>query len=160
MPAFRPAPVAISLVLAAVALPALVSPAAAADKRPPACAAVNFRPVSGSPNDGTMDAGMYKSRFGRIVLRAEISGNQAKNYYVEVNGQRPPALSGAVPAAANGCLNSKHVKTPAPSAGDACTGERFRVVVATLPKQKLIMLYGLQGDTWKQCSAGTVPAHG
>lgn len=137
----------------ALALAGGLAGTAAAGETPPSCGAVNFRPVSGTPPDGTLDAGLYKSRFGKIVLRAEISGGQARNYYVELNGKRPEPLKGALPASVNKCLNAKHVKTPPPSAGESCTGQRFRVVLDRTAKQKYLMLFGLQGDTWQLCSA-------
>lgn len=127
--------------------------AGSSTKGPPSCGAINFRPLTSGLQEGTQDAGLYKSRFGKIVLRAEVSGGQAKNYYIEVNGKRPEPLKGAVPASVNTCLNSKHVKTPPPQAGSACIGDRFRVVVDNTGKQKYVMLFGLQGDTWHICSA-------
>ncbi|HLN24267.1 MAG TPA: hypothetical protein VK558_09815 [Patescibacteria group bacterium] len=149
-------PSRIALLAASSLLAATALASSAQAKAAPACAAINFRPVSGSPNDGTMDAGLYRSRFGTITLRAEVSGGVAHNYYIEINGKRPDAVKGALPAAVNPCLNTKHVKTPAPSVGEACTGTRFRVVIDTLGKIKYVMLFGLDGDTWKQCSASTV----
>lgn len=122
-------------------------------KGPPSCGAINFRPISSGLQDGVQDAGLYRSRFGKVVLRADVSAGQAKTYFVEVNGKRLEPLKGALPAAVNACLTSKHVKMPPPSAGDTCTGERFRVVLHNTGKQKYVMLFGLQGETWKVCSA-------
>ncbi len=140
----------VGVVLAAAAG---VSGAVSAREGPPSCGAVNFRPVAQGMSEGTQDAGMYHSRFGKIVLRAEVKGGQAQNYYIELNGKRPAPLPGALPASVNPCLNSKHVKTPAPSAGDHCIGDRFRVVLYHSGKTEYVMLFGLQGDTWKICSA-------
>ena len=145
------------LSLALVALANVVlAPSAQAKDKPPACAAISFHPLPMGMQDGTQDAGLYRSRFGKIVLRAEVSGGQAKNYFMEVDGKKPAPLAGAVPASANSCLNSKHVKTPAPSAGAQCLGERFRVVIDRSAKGRLIMLFTLQGDAWHLCSASEV----
>jgi hypothetical protein len=122
-------------------------------KRPPSCGAINFRPLGSGLQDGVQDAGLYRSRFGKVILRADVSAGQAKTYFVEVNGKRLDPLKGTLPAAVNACLTSKHVKTPPPPAGDSCTGERFRVVLHNAGTQKYVMLFGLQGDIWKLCSA-------
>jgi hypothetical protein len=143
--------VAISAALSILAV-GTATGAFAADK-PPACAAISFRPVTQGLQDGTQNAGLYRSRFGRIVLLAEVKGGQATNYVMEVNGKRPEPLKGTLPASVNSCLNSKHVKTPAPAAGASCLGERFRVILDNTGKDKYAILFGLQGDTWKLCSA-------
>ena len=122
-------------------------------KGPPACGAISFRPLGSGLQDGTQNAGLYRSRFGKIVLRAEVGGGQAKNYFVEVNGKQLEPIKGALPTAVNSCLNSKNVKTPVPAAGTSCIGERFRVVLDNTGSQKFVMLFGLQGDIWKLCSA-------
>jgi hypothetical protein len=145
-----------SLTLAALLGVVGLSQAAFAEdgqKGPPACGAISFRPLGSGLQEGTQDAGLYRSRFGKIVLRADVSGGQAKNYFVEVNGHRLEPLKGALPSALNGCLNSKHVKTPAPAAGASCLGERLRVVLDNTGKEKYVMLFGLAGDVWKLCSA-------
>ena len=36
-------------------------------------------------------------RFGRIEVVATVKNGEAQNYYVEVNGKPPPALTGAAP---------------------------------------------------------------
>ncbi len=128
----------------------------AAEKQPPSCAAISFRALPMGMQEGVQDAGLYRSRFGKLVLRAEVSGGQAHNYYLEVNGKRPPPIKGEVPASLNPCLNAKHVKTPAPSAGPACIGERFRVVIDHSGKEEYVILFGLQGDIWKLCSASLI----
>ncbi len=130
-----------------------VSDAVSAREGPPSCGAVSFRPVAQGLADGTQDAGLYRSRFGKIVLHAEVKGGQAQNYYIEVNGKRPPPLQGALPTSVNSCLNAKHVKTPPPSAGANCVGSRFRVVLSHQAKAEYVMLFGLDGDVWKLCSA-------
>lgn len=122
-------------------------------KGPPACAAISFRPLGSGLQDGTQAAGLYRSRYGKIVLQADVVAGQAKTYFVEVDGKRLEPLKGSLPDSVNGCLNSKHVKTPPPAAGGSCLGERFRVVLNTISQKKYVMLFGLQGDSWKLCSA-------
>jgi hypothetical protein len=145
-----------SLAVAAALLAA--TPALAADKKPPACAAVNFRPVA-AMNDGTQTAGHYKSRFGSIDLLADVKGGQA-TYRTTVNNQPLVPFKGDIPKASYPCLKSKHVATPPQPVGGACTGSRFRVVVDSSGKSKLVMLYALQGDDWKLCEAGTPAGKG
>jgi hypothetical protein len=148
---------AVSAVLAASAL--AVPAAQAADKKPPACAAVNFRPLTAPLNDGEQQAGHYKSRFGSIDLKGTVQGGQPTRYHVLINDKPLVPLKGDVPKSTYACLKSKHVATP-PQSQQGCLGSRFRVVVdSSSPKQKLIMLYGLHGDDWKLCEAGT-PAGG
>lgn len=138
---------------AALLAPALFTPTLAQAKEPPSCGAVNFRPLVNTANDGEMTAGHYKSRFATIDVMAQIQGGQA-SYHLRVNGQ-PVTPVNDVPKAVYPCLNSKHVKTPPQPMGGACTGSRFRVAIAGNAKQRLFMLFGLQGDDWKLCEAGT-----
>lgn len=144
-------PKALAAILALSLVAAL--PALAADKKPPACAAVSFRPLANTANDGEMTAGHYKSRFATINVMGRIQGGQA-SYALRVNGQPVKPVS-EIPKASYGCLTSKHVKTPPEAIGATCTGSRLRVVVDSATRQKLFMLFALQGDDWKLCEAGT-----
>jgi hypothetical protein len=142
--------------LALAALSAIVlaaQPALAADKKPPACAAVSFRPLANVANDGEMTAGHYSSRFATIDVLGRVQGGQ-DSYHLRVNNQPVKPVSD-VPKTSYGCLNSKHVKTPPQAIAGACKGSRLRVVIDSAPKQKLFMLFALQGDDWKLCEAGT-----
>ena len=78
------------VVLMGLASPAL---AAAPEKTPPACAAIAFRPVASGMTDGDQDAGLYRSRFGRMVLKATVKGGEAQDYHVEVDGKQPAAAA-------------------------------------------------------------------
>lgn len=140
----------------AMAVAVLASgPALAANQKPaPACAAVSFRPLANTANDGEMTAGHYRSRFATIDVIARIQGGQA-SYHLSVDNKPIKPLAGDIPKATYGCLNSKHVKTPPQPVAGSCSGSRFRVVVDSTTKQKLYMLYALQGDDWKLCEAGT-----
>ncbi|MCR6632339.1 MAG: hypothetical protein NVV74_21095 [Magnetospirillum sp.] len=145
--------VALSLAAPLVALSA-ASPSLAADKKPPACAAVSFRPLANTANDGEMTAGHYKSRFATIDVIGKVEGGR-DSYHLRVNNQPVKPVS-EVPKSSYGCLNSKHVKTPPQAIGGTCTGSRLRVVVDSATKQKLFMLFALQGDDWKLCESGTI----
>jgi hypothetical protein len=123
-------------------------------KTPPACAAVSFRPLANTANDGEVTAGHYRSRFGSIDLMGKIAGGQA-SYHVTVNNKPLQKLAGDIPKDTFACLNSKNVKTPPQPVAGACTGSRFRVAIDSSGKQKLVMLFALQGDDWKLCEAGT-----
>jgi hypothetical protein len=144
---------ALSAPLCCLALIAAALPAQAADKKPPACAAVSFRPLVNTANDGEMTAGHYKSRFATIDVMGKVQGGQ-DSYALRVNNQ-PVKPVGDIPKASYGCLNSKHVKTPPQAIAGTCKGSRLRVVVDSAAKQKLFMLFALQGDDWKLCEAGT-----
>jgi hypothetical protein len=106
----------ISRVLAASAfLVATVSfdaaPAAAQAKEPPSCAAITFRPLAPDTGDGEHDAGVYKSRFGRLVVKGAVKGGRVENHFVTVNNNRP-AAAGNLPASVASCAAEK--KLPAP----------------------------------------------
>jgi hypothetical protein len=139
------------IVLAGLAGPAL---AAAPQKTPPACAAIAFRPIASGMTDGEQDAGLYKSRFGRIELKATVKAGEAQDYHVEVDG-KPPAAAAAPPAGLASCAQSK--KLPAPGAASAaCTGDGFKVVVEHAGKDRLVALYARKGKDWRFCRAGSV----
>jgi hypothetical protein len=129
---------------------------AAARKEPPACAAVKFRPVPSGMTDGEQDAGLYKSRFGKIELRAAVQSGEPQDYYLVVNGQKLSPVAGNLPKTAENCAREKKMPTPAKAAGKSCTGQRFNAVIAHNGQQKVLMLYGLQDRQWAFCSAGTV----
>ena len=132
---------------------AAVAAQTAAVKDPPSCAAIAFRPIASGMTDGTQDAGLYKSRFGRIELKATVKSGEAQDYFVEVGGKQPTAIT-AAPAGLAACAQSKKLP-PAGSASAACTGDRFMVVVDHAGKDRLFALYARQGSTWHFCRAGT-----
>jgi len=145
--------VGIGLVLASAILSA-----AAATKAPgkaaPACSAIVFRPLPPGTADGEQQAGMYKSRHGRIELRAEVKQGTPVDYYVTSAGKRVAAAPSSLPEDAASCAAAK--KMPKPGApASPCTGQRFTVVVAHAGDQRLALLYGQDGGSWHFCSAGT-----
>jgi hypothetical protein len=132
----------------------LAAPALAAEKKgPPSCAAIDFRPVPQGMPDGEMEAGMYKSRFGRIEVKATIKGGEARDYVAVVNGKPLKAVAQA-PKSAESCAAAKKVGAPG-KAIDACEGSKIRVVIDSTGKDKVLMLYGLKGKAWTFCRAGT-----
>jgi hypothetical protein len=140
----------------AVALAAF-APAATAKapaKAPPACSAITFRSLAAGMTDGEHEAGMYKSRYGRLELYGKVKQGAAVDYYVVAGGQRVAAASGNLPEAAVSCAAAK--KMPRPEApASSCAGQRFRVLVAHAGDQRLALLYGDDGGSWHFCSAGT-----
>ena len=145
-----------AILLLAVGGLAVASADAAEGKQPPACAAISFRPLAGTPPDGEQDAGLYKSRFVKIELKATVKGGLPSNYYMLINGKKPDALAGGVPKATEGCLKSKHVAIPVKTQGGSCTGSRFRVVIDRNGSGKVAMLFGLQGNDWQFCNAAKI----
>ncbi len=132
------------------------APATAQKKDPPACAAISFRPIPAGMPDGEQDAGLYKSRFARIEIKAQVRNGQPETYYMLLNGKKPAPISGPLPKAVEPCLQAKHVKLPVKAQDGNCTGTRFRVVIDSSGPQKLAMLFGLHGNDWRYCSAAAM----
>ncbi len=141
--------VAIGLALALAAFPA-----EAATKAAPACSAISFRPRPPGVPDGEQQAGMYKSRHGRLELRAEVKQGNPSDYYVTSAGKRVAAAPSSLPEAAVTCAAAKKMPKPDTPAS-SCTGQRFTVVIAHSGDQRLALLYAQDGSSWHFCSAGT-----
>jgi hypothetical protein len=104
--------------------------------------------------DGGQQAGMYRSRNGRLELRADVKQGTPVDYYVTTGGKRITAAPASLPEAAASCAAAK--KMPKPEApASSCTGQRFTVVVAHAGDQRLALLYGQDSNSWHFCSAGT-----
>jgi hypothetical protein len=133
-------------------------PAESATKAPgkaaPVCSAISFRPLPPGMPDGEQEAGMYKSRNGRLELRAEVKQGSPSDYYVTSSGKRVAAAASSLPEAAATCAAAKKMPKPETPVS-SCTGQRFRVVVAYAGDQRLALLYGQDGGSWHFCSAGT-----
>lgn len=146
--------VGIGLVLGLAAVAASAATKAPEQKGPPACAAIAFRPLPSGMTDGEQTAGLYKSRHGKIELRAEVKQGEPVDYYVVANGNRlaaaPPGLAEMVAS----CAAAKKVPKPG-TAASACTGQRFKVIVAHAGKDRVAALYGLDGAAWRYCAGGT-----
>ena len=59
--------------------------AAAVEKAAPACASIAFHPVPAGLTDGQQDAGLYKSRFGRIEVKVTVKGGEAPHNAAAIN---------------------------------------------------------------------------
>ena len=142
---------------AAIGLAALGSAgafAAAADKGPPACAKILFRPLPAGQNDGEQEAGIYTSRFSHLELKGTVKSGEAQDYYLTARNKKLTPLT-TIPAAAVNCAKDK--KMPAPGkASDSCTGQRLATVIAHSGKDKVALLYALQGRDWQFCNAGAL----
>jgi len=145
--------VGIGLALAWAAFPAAAA-TKAPGKAPPACAAITFRPLPPGMADGEQQAGMYRSRNGRLELRGEVKQGTPVNYYVTTGGKRIAAAPASLPEAAANCAGAKKMPKPEGPAS-SCTGQRFTIVVAHAGEQRLALLYGQEGGSWHFCSAGT-----
>lgn len=147
----------ISLGIGAALVLAVVTSAAAANppaKAPPACAAINFRPLPQGMPDGEQQAGLYKSRHARLELRAEVKGGNPTGYYLTTGGKRMASAPTSLPEAAIRCASAKKMPKPeAPAA--SCTGQRFTAVVAHAGDQRLALLYAQEANSWRFCSAGS-----
>ncbi|MDB5409625.1 MAG: hypothetical protein JWL84_4537 [Rhodospirillales bacterium] len=143
--------------LATLALPG--GAAVAADKGPPSCAKIFFRPLPPGQNDGEQEAGIYTSRFSHIELKASVKSGEPQDYYLTAHNKKLNPLSGSVPAAVVNCAKEK--KLPAPGkAAASCTGDRFAALITHAGKDKVALLYALHGREWEFCSAGTLPGEG
>ncbi|HXQ49661.1 MAG TPA: hypothetical protein VN802_01090 [Stellaceae bacterium] len=147
----------IAVAASLVALASLA--AAAAEKRePPACSALAFRPVASASSDGVQNAGLYKSRFGRIEVKANVKSGTPENYFVEINGKPPDAVAAAdLPADVAACATLKRMSAPG-KAAEPCTGDRLTVVTSHSGDKRYYLLYGHEphgAGAWHFCSAGT-----
>jgi len=145
-------PIAVRFGLLALGLALAATPALAQQKSPPACAAIDFRPVADGMADGEQEAGMYKSRFGRIEVRGVVKNGKAEDYVMAFNGKKATPLA-SLPRSVDKCLAAKKVPAPSNAQAQACSGSKLRVVIDSSASQKLALLYGLNGRTWRFCQA-------
>ena len=141
----------------ALSLPAVAAIAASkppAQKAPPACAAITFRPLPSGMTDGEQQAGMYKSRHARLALHAQVKQGEPIDYFVIAGGKRLAAGPASLPEAATSCAAAKKMPPPGTPAS-SCTGQHFTVVVAHAGNERLAILYALDGSTWRFCTAGS-----
>jgi hypothetical protein len=150
----RPATFLLAVAVGAAGLVSVISgPLWAADKEPPSCAAITFRPVPSGLSDGEQNAGRYKSHFVRIDVQASVKNGEAQTYYVEVNGKRPPALAEALPKAVETCAKAKRLGAVG-TAPDRCIGDKLAVLIDHIADKRYVLLYAHRGGDWHFCSAG------
>jgi hypothetical protein len=126
---------------------------AAPSSTPPNCSAIAFRPMLARTSDGEQDAGLYKSRFGRIEVKATVKEGAPQNYFVEING-KPLRSAGELPGVIAVCAKAKRL--PPPGAPDpACTGDQLQVLNVHSGDDRYVLLYVHRGGAWHFCSAGT-----
>jgi hypothetical protein len=143
-----------STVLAMVILVAgCVAGAASHAAEPPACAALTFRPVAPGLPDGNQNAGLYKSRFGRIEVVATVKSGEAVTYFVAVNGKPPAAVAGALPQSVIACAKAKRFGAVG-SPPEHCLGDRLAVLIDHTHEQRFVLLYAHRAGEWRFCSAG------
>ena len=143
---------ALAVIFAVTASPGWAAAKPAAGKSAPSCAALAFRPVPAGTSDGEQPAGMYRSRFARLELRASVQNGAPANYYIVAGGTRLAAAQGLPETAAN-CASLKKMPLPQ-AAADSCTGDRFTMVVAHAGDKRYAMLYAANGNTWRFGNAG------
>jgi hypothetical protein len=146
---------AAALIVGAAAMLAASGEAGAqARKQPPACALIKFRALPEGVGEGEQEAGMYKSRFGRINVMGTVKNGRAENYFVTVGGK---ALSpaGSLPASVASCAQTKKMPAPSATASGACAGSRLAVLIDRAGDKRILALYALEGKKWMSCGAGT-----
>ncbi len=136
-----------------ILIAAVPATAASDSKEPPACAALTFRPVPAGSSDGEQDAGLYKSRFGRVTLRATVKDGKPRNYFVEVNGKPPAPIAGALPRSNEACAKAKRLGAVG-NPPEACIGDRFAVLGDHTGEPRHVLLYAHQRGEWRVCRAG------
>jgi hypothetical protein len=150
----RSAPVVVTaLALMGAALACSGPGARAAAKEPPACAAITFRPVPSGLSDGEQNAGLYKSRFGRIEVMATVKSGEAVNYFVEVNDKPPAKISGPLPASIAACAKAKRLGAVG-NPPEHCLGDKLAVLIEHSAEQRYVLLYAHRAGEWHFCSAG------
>jgi len=126
---------------------------AAPASQPPNCAAIAFRPIVSRSGDGQQDAGLYKSRFGRIELKALVKNGVTTKYSVEINGKPLTPIAGAMPDSVAACAKAKRLGPP--TAVDAeCTGDQITVLIDHTSDERHVLLYVHRAGAWRFCSGG------
>jgi hypothetical protein len=148
----------VSIVAVTAAGLAASLPALAAEKGPPACAKILFRPLPPGQNDGEQEAGIYTSRFSHLELKGMVKSGEAQDYYLTARNKKLAPVA-TVPAAAANCAKEKKMPAPTKAAG-SCTGQRLAAVIAHSGKDKVALLYALRGKDWQYCSASALAPEG
>ena len=130
-----------------------ISGRSATQTQPPNCAAIAFRPILSRSGDGQQDAGLYKSRFGRIEVKALVKDGVTQKYFVEINGKELAPASGTLPASLSTCASAKRLSAPGTPEAD-CTGDQVTVLIDHSGEERYVLLYVHRAGAWRFCSAG------
>ena len=146
----------LSSLLALSGLALLVAPPAwaQAKKEPPSCSQITFRPVTPEAGEGEQEAGLYKSRFGRILVTGVVKSGRVENHFVTVNNKRPDPAAELPPSVAS-CAQQKKAPAPTKTMASSCVGDRLQVLVSHAGDKRYVLLYARDGGKWQLCSAGT-----
>ncbi len=117
------------------------------------CAAIAFHPVAQGASDGEQEAGYYKSRLGRIEVRASVRHGTPTRYYVALDGAVLGSVRGPLPPLVAACAKAKRLAPPVHTDG-VCVGDRLVVLIADADKHHYLLLYARHGRAWHFCSAG------
>ncbi len=138
---------------AALLAASLASAPAATSAQPPNCAAIAFRPILSRIGDGQQDAGLYKSRFGRIEVKATVKDGRTQNYFVEINGKPLAPIRGPLPDTLATCAKAKRLSAPTTPEPD-CVGDQLTVLIDHSSDDRYVLLYVHRAGSWRFCSAG------
>jgi len=117
------------------------------------CAAIAFHPIAAGTADGEQEAGYYKSRLGRIEVRASVTGGAARRYYVSLDGALLALVRGPLPPLVTACAKAKRLSAPL-EPDRSCLGDRLVVLIADTDEHHYLLLYARRGRAWHFCSAG------
>jgi len=117
------------------------------------CATIAFHPVAPGAADGQQEAGYYKSRLGRIEVRASVKKGTVLYYYVSLDGAVLAPIHTSLPPLVAACAKAKRL-TPPLHPESSCVGDRLVVMIADADGQHYLLLYARHGHAWHFCSAG------
>lgn len=146
-------PVFGAVLAVAMLLLAPASAKAATQSQPPNCAAIAFRPILSRSGDGQQDAGLYKSRFGRIEVKALVKDGVTQKYFVEINGKELAPVAGTLPPSLTACAAAKRLSAPGTPEPD-CIGDQVTVLIDHSAAERYVLLYVHHAGAWRFCSVG------
>lgn len=117
------------------------------------CAAIAFHPLPSGRADGEHEAGYYKSRLGRIDVRAFVRNGAPQYYYVALDGAPLVQVHGPLPPLVVACAKAKRLTAPV-RPDRSCLGDRLVVLIADADEHHYLLLYARHGRVWRFCSAG------
>jgi len=117
------------------------------------CAAIAFHPVAPGAGNGEQEAGYYKSRLGRIEVRASVKNGTVLRYYVSLDGAVLAPIRTSLPPLVAACAKAKRL-TPPLHPESSCIGDRLVVMIADADGHHYLLLYARHGHAWHFCSAG------